>query len=114
MSTIVYQDGVLREKWDDASRAYTEWDATGAQVSTRPYTADENAAADASAAQATADANAASTSSKLITVDFPAAQAIINESNSDINSNPASEIKDLAKAVRRLTRKVENLTDGSD
>lgn len=53
-------------------------------------------------------------SSKLITVDFPAMQAILDQSNSDINNNPAGEIKDLARAVRRLTRKVEKLLDASD
>lgn len=73
----------------------------------RPKTPEELALAQAAE-------NLAQTGSKLQTIDFPAMQAILAQTNADINASPASEIKDLARAVRRLTRKVENLTDGSD
>lgn len=58
MSTDVYRDNVLRERWDDATRTYTAWNASGVQASSRPYTAQENAYADAVAAQAQRDSNA--------------------------------------------------------
>lgn len=45
MSTQVYMDGVLREWWNDATATYTEYDATGAQITTRPYDAAEIAEA---------------------------------------------------------------------
>lgn len=51
-TTERFRDGVLREKWDDATRTYTAYDATGKQTSTRPYTTAENTAADAAAVQA--------------------------------------------------------------
>lgn len=41
-----YNNGVLREQWDDGTRTYTAWDASGVQTSTRPYTTQENADAD--------------------------------------------------------------------
>ena len=40
-----YIDGSLRERWDDATRTITTWDAAGTLTSTRPYGAAENAAA---------------------------------------------------------------------
>ena len=52
-----YKGGVLRERWDGVTRTYTRYDATGAQVESRPFTAAENAAADARAAAAALDTN---------------------------------------------------------
>lgn len=106
----VYEDGRLIGSWDDTTRTYTDH-RTG---QSRPYTAEENTAADARAAQTQAQANVTSTSTKLITVDFPAMQAILSQTNADLRADPSQEIKDLARAVRRLTRRVENLTDGSE
>lgn len=40
-----YEGGVLRERWDDATRTYTSFDASGAQTSSRTYNAAEDAAA---------------------------------------------------------------------
>ena len=31
MSTEVYTNGILRERWNDATRTYTEYDAQGQQ-----------------------------------------------------------------------------------
>lgn len=59
MSSETYTDGVLRERWDDTTRTYKAWNASGQQTSTRPYTAAENAAADAALAQEQASAEAA-------------------------------------------------------
>jgi hypothetical protein len=55
----LYVDGVLRERWDDGRRIYTEWDQDGVQILMRPYTDAENAAADATIAEAQAEADAA-------------------------------------------------------
>jgi hypothetical protein len=49
MSTETYTAGVLRQRWDDTARLYTEWDADGQQTAQRPYTTAENADADARA-----------------------------------------------------------------
>lgn len=46
-----YVDNTLRERWDDDSRTYTEWDETGTVVVSRPYTQAENDQADAEADQ---------------------------------------------------------------
>ena len=110
MSNYVYEEGTLVESWDDATRTYTDH-RTG---ESRPYNDDENAAADVRAALALAEASSAATSSKLITRDFPAMQDILSQTNAEIRSDPSQEIKDLARAVRRLTRRVEKLLDGSD
>lgn len=59
MNEVFDGNGTLRERWDDDTRTYTEWDAEGAQTSTRPYTAEENAAADAALAAEQARAEAA-------------------------------------------------------
>lgn len=56
MSRESYVDGVLRGRWDDESRTYTEWDETGAVVVSRPYTQAENDRADAEAEAAAAAA----------------------------------------------------------
>lgn len=103
-------DGVLREQWDETARVLTSWDKHGVQVEQRPYTAAENAQADARAAAETLVANEQSISTKL-QQDLAAMQAILDQTNADLNANPAQEIKDLARAVRRLIRKVERILD---
>lgn len=54
MSVQHYQDGTLRQSWDDNTRTYTEYDENGDVLPgfPRPYTAEENALAD-QAAQST-------------------------------------------------------------
>lgn len=112
MSTRHYIAGTLRELWDDATRTYTAYDEAGAQVESRAYTADENAAADASAAAALADANRlaidAALDSSLATL-----QTILDDTNSNINSNPAQRIKELARVQRRIIRHVLKRYDGT-
>jgi hypothetical protein len=50
MSTRNYVGGVLREFWNDTTRTYTAYNASGAVTSTRPYTTLENQNADREAA----------------------------------------------------------------
>lgn len=106
-------DGVLREQWDETARVLTSWDEHGVQVEQRPYTAQENTAADARAVVETLAANEKSISAKLAN-DLAAMQAILDQTNADLNAGPAQELKDLAKAVRRLIRKVERILDDTE
>jgi hypothetical protein len=99
----VYENGVLREQWDDTTRTYTAWDADGDQTEQRPYTAEENAQADAAAVQATQTANK-STIEVNLEQDLAAMQAIKDTPNATINDSPASYIKEVAVAVRRLIK----------
>lgn len=114
MSIRRFEAGVLRELWDDGPRTYTSWNAAGAQTSTRPFTSEENARADAEAAAVAASANGATVGSRISTVDMPAMQAIIDQALADLRADPSQEIKDLARAVRRLDRKVLGILDGTD
>jgi hypothetical protein len=59
-------------------------------------------------------ANDAEIGNKIETVDMPAMQAIINQTNADIRTDPSQEIKDIARAIRRLDRKVQGLLDGTE
>ena len=65
-------------------------------------------------AERAAQGNEQQIGSKIQNVDMPAMKAILDQSNADLNANPASELKDLARAVRRLDRKVLRLLDGSE
>jgi hypothetical protein len=99
-------------KYDYTTRTVTVWD-NGTQVESRAFTAAENAQADAAAIEMAAIVNEATISSNLAS-DLIALQAIIDQTNADINASPASEIKDLARVARRLIRKVEQILDGTD
>jgi hypothetical protein len=107
-------DDILREVWDDATRTYTAYAEDGTVVSTRPYTAEENAAADARAEVYEQDANDEEIGDKIETVDMPAMQAILDQTNADLRADPSQEMKDMAKAIRRLDRKVQRLLDGTE
>ena len=54
--TSIETNGIVLERWDDATRTVTTYSDTGTIAGTRPYTADENAAADAAQAEAQAQA----------------------------------------------------------
>lgn len=110
----VVEDGVLRQQWDDGTETYSEWDETGTLTLERPYTPDELAQKAVRVAQETSTANEADIGNKIETVDMPAMQAILDDTNANINANPAARIKDIAKAIRRLDRKVLGLLDGSE
>lgn len=112
MSQQNYLDGVLRERWDDVQRTYTEFDAAGEVVSSRPYTVEENARADAEAAAVVADSNRVSIETALDDT-LAELQTLVDTPNATINSGPAPYIKVLARALRRLIRLVLRRFDGT-
>ena len=40
-------------------------------------------------------------------------QGIIDQTNAELKTDPSQEIKDIARAVRRLDRKVARILDGT-
>lgn len=113
MSTHVYTNGVLRERWDDSTRTYTTWDAGGVQTSTRPYTAQENARADADATQAAQDTNRR-TIGQMLDQDFIDVQGVLAQTNADLRADPSQEIKIIGRVVRRLIRAERGDFTGTD
>lgn len=107
-----YIDNVLRVRRDDATRTYTEYNSSGVQTSTRPYTAEENAALDAAIAAAQARSNRSAIETNLLQ-DLATMQTIIDTANATINASPASYIKDIARAIRRLDRMALAKFDGT-
>lgn len=99
----VYDRTGLRERWDDAARVLTTWNTSGVQTSQRAYTAAENAQADIIVAAETANTNKRTIQQALV-ADLTALQVIIDETNANINTNPAARIKTMSRAIRRLTR----------
>jgi len=108
-----YQDGVLRERWDDVTRMYTWWDALGIQMGTRPFTAEENARVDETAAQVQQEQNKSTIETNL-QQDYLNMQAIEAQTNADLRADPSQELKDIARAVRRLSRMALENYDGTD
>jgi methionine synthase II (cobalamin-independent) len=102
------------ERFDDATRTVDTLDIDGNVLSTRPYSDEENAAADAAAVAQGEAANDTEIGTKIETVDMPAMQAILDQTNADLRADPSQELKDIAKAVRRLDRKVQKLLDGTE
>jgi hypothetical protein len=72
----------------------------------RPWTAEELAAREAAANEAVITTG--------IAADLTVMAAIIAQTNADLKTDPSQEIKDLARAVRRLDRKVARLLDSVD
>jgi hypothetical protein len=105
MAAVYNEAGRLVQLWDDASRTYTEYDAQGVQVLSRPYTVEENAAADAEAAAVVAaEARAAQRALvKAIITDLQAekarADAVIAKTNNQISG---ADTKDVARAAKRI------------
>lgn len=104
MSSRVYLAGVLQYEWNDATSTFTDFTTTPS--TSRPYTAAETARAQAEAPLNTAVVNGTDVNNKMSTVDLPAVQTIIADTNANINSNAAARIKDLAVAIRRLEKNV--------
>ena len=90
-------------RFDDATRTVFHHAPDGTVIDSRPYTAEEIAAADAGAATATQFANKSSLELHL-EEDLAAMQVIKDTPNSTINASPASYIKEVAVAVRRLIK----------
>jgi hypothetical protein len=102
MSEDVIQNGILIERYDDATRTATYYDEkTGEFKYTRPYNPDENATADAAVTKAAGQAGV----DKIITdlkAEKDRVQPAIDATNATINSNPAGYIKDNARAIKRI------------
>ena len=90
-------------RWDAATSTVFEHDGAGAIVSQRPFTAEESAAAEAQAVAAEQQANKSTIETNL-DADLAAMQAILDQANADLRADPSQEVKDIAKAVRRLVR----------
>lgn len=118
MNRETWIGGVRRELWDnDGARKYTTWDQNGVQTFQRDYTAEENAQADADAAAETAEAEQKSNKSTIQTnleQDYLNMQAIKAQTNADLRADPSQEIKQIADAVRRLTRMALEDYSGTD
>jgi hypothetical protein len=107
---LAYENGSLSEQWDDETRTYTDFRTDPSTV--RAYNADENALADATANTVAEESNRVSIEEALAAA-LETLQLIIDDTNSNINSNPASRIKDLARVQRRLIRLVLRRFDGA-
>jgi len=101
--TDYYVDNVLRERWDDTTRTYTAWDEDGVETENRPYSAEENARADAEAHEQEQESNKSTIETNL-EADLEAMQAVIDQENAALRDDPSQEVKDIARAVRRLIR----------
>ena len=116
MATVeTYVDGVLRERWDDGSRTFTAWGATGVVVAgtPRPYTAAENARADVTAAGAVAETNRR-TIGQMLDQDFIDVQGVLAQTNAELRNDPSQEIKIIGRVVRRLIRETRGDFSGTD
>jgi hypothetical protein len=110
-----WRDGVLRERWNDATRVYTRWNAAGVQVEQRAYTAAENTQADARAAaealitnRSTLEAKAAAgiaantTDQAQAETVRAAANTLAGTTGTFTTAQASTHIRSLAGAVRTL------------
>lgn len=103
-------DSVVRQRWDDGTRVYTEFDASAVQTLTRPYTAPENADADGRATDAARAAN-------LATIFTQAKGAISTNTTflgltSPTNAQVVSEVQALARQNNKIIRLLLGLLNG--
>jgi hypothetical protein len=97
---------LLTEVARPADTATTTWDYSLALVEgvpTEVWTERPMTQAELDAVQIAT--NSAEVGDKISTVDLPAMQALIDTLNSTLNAGPATYMKDLAKAIRRLERR---------
>src|SRR6478609_5680456 len=107
-----FTNGKISERWDPVTRVHTSYNAAGQVTASVPFTAAENARADADALAATSATNQVSIETALSN-DLATLQAIIDDTNANINQNPAQRIKDLARVQRRVIRLVIRRFDGT-
>jgi hypothetical protein len=82
---------------DDNSRTFATWDEAAQGFVVREYTPEEVAAAEQRAAARTSIENALSAA-------LDELQLIIDDTNANINTNPAARIKMIARALKRAIR----------
>ena len=97
--------------WDDVARTVTCYGEDG-QPQVRPYNASENENADRAIAAAR-DAQTEAAISQALADALAALQAIIDDTNANINTNPAARIKDLSRVLRRVIRLQTRRFDGT-
>lgn len=107
-------DGSAPEYHDDTTRVVTIYGQDGLVTSTRPYTEAENLDADLRASIDTESANQVDVENKIDTVDLPAMQAILDQTNAQLREDPSQEIKAIARAVRRLARNAIRRYDSAE
>lgn len=112
MTTELYMNGVLRERWDGATRTYTAFDAAGVQTAQRPYDAAENALADARATQEGFDTNGQALRSRASTA-LGDNRTFLNLA-SPTNAQTLAQVKALTKQMNGLIRLTLNKLDGTD
>jgi len=97
-----WQEGVLRERWDDAARLFTAFNASGVQSSQRAFTAAENAQADTDVAAAAQITNATDLRTKAL------AALTANDTflaiASPTNAQVAAQVKALTRECNALIR----------
>jgi len=108
----VYSDAT-KTYLDYSTRIATEYDLSDVLIGTRPFTAEENLLADEWAATTTGLSNKSQIETN-IEQDYAKMQAIEAQTNADIRADPSQEIKDLARAVRRLDRMALENFSGTD
>ena len=109
---VYNSSGVLMEDWDDVAHV-VKFYTNGVETSSRPYTAEEEALAVVRAEQMVLSNNQ-STVEKNLEQDYLNMQAIEGQSNAELRTDPSQEIKDIARAIRRLTRMALDDFSGSD
>jgi len=95
----------VSEKHDDSTRTVTFYDEEGTVLREEPYTEEQLAEAESRQVQRTIE--------EALGVALTELQAIIDDTNSNINTNPANRIKVLAKVQRRMIRLLTRRFDGT-
>lgn len=109
----VYYTDTAKTLLDYATRMATTYDLSDVVIGSRPFTAEENALADEYYTAQT-EASNKSTIETNIEQDYAKMQAIEAQTNADLRADPSQEIKDLARAVRRLDRMALENYNGVD
>lgn len=112
MRNDIFEGGMLRERYDDATRSYVKYTDKGVQESSRPYTAKENAEADARAQVNVITANRTAIETQAATT-LAANKAFVGIA-SPTNAQSAAQVKALTRQVNGIIRLVLGKLDASD